>query len=183
MRGTTFQLLSYLLFALAVVACGASAFLAWDFSGRLADRAALESSASTAASQQESAVRTHAIAQDTAGARATLDQLMQTDLLSIAGEIKSAGSAAGAQTTIGSVSSLPLTTKAPANLNEVEFIVQSQGSFAQVLQAARLFETLPLPSGVEELDFEHLPSAGSSAHSVWQLTARIQVLTDAPLSS
>jgi hypothetical protein len=185
MRGKTLSYLSWGACALALVACGAAGFVAWDVSSRLSSRQTLESSAQVEAAQQTSAVRIHALAADTQTQRGELQGLVQTDVVGIASAIQAAGNLAGASTKIGAASSEDRSASAPSDLNALDFVVEADGTFAQVFKAAQLFETLPLPSSVGELDFERVPeqSGGGPARGPWELTARIRVLTEAAISS
>lgn len=181
MRGSL-TTLSLIAFVVALAAWVGLWFLFSDVSARLSARAEALSSAGVQSEQQQKSVELKAIIADTAQARTQLDAAVSTDVVGIAGDITAAGTAAGVQTTIGSatvVSSADL--PAQADVNELTFVVQATGSFQQVWRAAQLFQTLPLPSSVSELDFEQLPSDGKA--SQWQLTATINVLTSAQVSS
>ncbi|HTR18479.1 MAG TPA: hypothetical protein VMH91_00665 [Candidatus Paceibacterota bacterium] len=173
---------SFAALALSLSMWGAAWFFFSDTSARLAARAEALSSSSIQNAQQVNAIELHAIVVDTASDRATLDGFVGTDVVGIANAIQSAGQAAGTKTTIGSATAA--THQNPTSgVSQLEFVVQSTGTFAQVWRAAQLFGSLPLPSNVEELDFEQLPSSGPGQGSSWQLTARISVLTSAHVSS
>jgi hypothetical protein len=185
MRGTSLTYLSLAAFLVALCAWAGAWFFLSDISSRLAARADQLSSSTIQNAQQVNAIELHAIVQDTASDRASLDHLVGTDVVGIANAIQSAGDAAGTKTIIGSATAATH-QDATSGVSSLEFVVQSSGTFAQVWRAAQLFESLPLPSGVEELDFEQIPgsaSAASSSSGSWQLTTRIMVLTSAQISS
>lgn len=174
-------MLSFVAFAVGLAAWAGVWFLFSDVSARLADRAQSLSDTSAQSAQQSDQIALHALVADTAQTRTQLAGAVDTDVVSIANDIDAAGKASGAQTTIGSASIIT-PAGSPQGLNELEFLVQSTGSFAQVWRAAQLFETLPLPSTVNQVDFEQLPNSGKGP-SEWQLTAHIDVLTSAQVSS
>ena len=152
-----------------------------DISGRLNARSQLLSSAAVKNAQQENAVEITALAADTASQRTALDGEVGADVVGIANLIQSASKSAGVTTVIGSASTNGAPDQA-ASTTDLVFVVQSTGTFAQVWRAAQLFETLPLPSSVEELDFTQSP-ADAGKTSVWQLTAHIEALTSSQVSS
>lgn len=171
---------SFVLLIAAIAAWIGVWFMFSDTSSRLTDRSSALSTLSSQSSQQSKAIAVHALVSDTTSQRQQLDADVSTDVVGIANEINAASQSAGVQTTIGSAS--VITTSTAAGVNELEFVVQASGTFQQVWRAAQLFQTLPLASQVPELDFEQLPSSGKGA-TQWQLTAHIDVLTNAQVSS
>jgi hypothetical protein len=155
-------------------------FLFSDVSARLGARTQADFSANEQSAQQGNAIELHALVTDTATERAALDTSVDTDVVGIANQIEAAGKAAGTQTTIGSASVVG-PAGVQSGVNELEFVVQSTGSFQEVWRAAQLYQTLPLPSTVSELDLEEIPDGGKTV--LWQLTADIDVLTSAQISS
>lgn len=172
-------LVSFVALILAIAAWGGVWFLFSDISTRLTERAQAVSTNEIQSSKQENATEMHALVSQTTAQRVQLDSDVSTDVVGIASQIDAAGTSAGVQTTIGSAS--VLATSAAAGVSQLAFVVQADGSFAQVWRAAQLFQSLPLASQVTELDFEEIP--GSNATPQWQLTAHIDVLTSAQVSS
>ncbi len=153
-----------------------------DVSNRLTERATTLSNSSVQNVRQASAVELQALVNDTVTQRGALDAAVNTDVVGIAAAISNAGQEAGVQTTIGSASLLAPTASSSPGVNVVEFVVQATGTFQQVWRAAQLFQSLPLPSNVSELDFEQIPNA-VGRQPTWQLTAHINILTTAQISS
>jgi hypothetical protein len=178
MRGSPFTMVSLVLFLLALAAWGGVYYLYSDVGSRLDDRARSIANAQTQSVQQQKAFELSALATQTAAQRSALDQEVSADVVGIAAIIQSAGEAAGTQTVIGAASEGPADKQSGASILSVA--VQSTGTFAQVWRAAQLFEALPLPSDVQELDFEQIPSAKGGS---WQLTAHINALTTSQTSS
>jgi hypothetical protein len=181
MRNISFTWISLLTLVLAIVAWVCVWFLYTDIAAGSTARARALSSDVLQNIKQQTAVEVTALTSDTSAQRSALDQNVSADVVGIANKIQSAGKAAGTQTIIGSASaaSVPNPTSGASLL---DFDVQSTGSFAQVWRAAQLFETLPLPSTVQELDFEESPSSEGQGNT-WQLTAHIEVLTTSQLGS
>lgn len=179
MRGSLTSL-SFIAFAFALAAWVGVWFLFSDVSARLDARAEALSQMGVQSAGQANAVALHALVADTASSRGQLDAAVDTDIVGIAGQINAAGTAAGVKTTIGSAS--VVASSASAGVNELEFVVQGTGSFQQVWRAAELFQTLPLPSTMSDVDLEALPNSGKGP-AVWQITAHIDVLTSAQASS
>lgn len=174
------SLLSFLALAFALAAWICVWFLYADVSGRLSERASTLSTLSTQSSQRSSAIARQALVADTATQRSQLDEVVATDVVGIANDINAAGKVAGTQTSIGSASVVGSSQE--AGVNELEFVVESTGSFQQVWQAAELFQALPVPSAISRLDLEEIPNSGKGS-AQWQLTVHIDVLTSAQISS
>jgi hypothetical protein len=171
---------SFVLLIAAIAAWVGVWFMFMDISSRLTDRSTALSTLSSQSSKQSSAIAVHALVSDTTSQRQQLDADVSADVVGIANQINAASQSAGVHTTIGSAS--VITTSAAAGVNELEFVVQASGTFQQVWRAAQLFQTLPLASQVSQLDFEQMPSSGKGP-AQWQLTADIDVLTSAQVSS
>ena len=182
MHRGSLTLISLAALLVAIAAWCSVGFLYFDASSRLTASAQSLSSADAQNAQQAGAVQVEALASQTAAQRSSLQSLLAPDVVGIAGQIQSAGQAAGAQTTIGSAS-IVQASGLPSGVTEIEFVVQSEGSFAQVLRAAQLFETLPLASDVVQLDFEQAPAGTPAQGGQWQLTTELDVLTSAQISS
>ena len=134
MRGSSFTSLSLAALVLAFAAWAGVWFLYSDVSGRLNERAQTTSSTAVQNAKHASAIEVTALASDTAAQRPALDQEVGADVVGIVNQIQSAGKAAGAATTIGSASSVgpPDPSSGTSQLN---FVVQSTGTFAQVWRA------------------------------------------------
>jgi hypothetical protein len=149
---------------------------------------ALSSATEVAQSQQQLdriayVQRLSALASDTKDERATLESLVQPDVVSIVNTIEAAGQSAHISATVsdalpeGPLQQLP----GGESLQAVAFVVQAHGTFPEMMKLGALFEKLPLASSVEQFDLEHT-SAGDQTVS-WSLTARIRVMTTSVSSS
>lgn len=132
--------------------------------------------------RHDSAVRMHALAVDTEGARARLDNLLNVDVLSAVDALEGAAKMAKVDVKLGNAQSDSLGVQSgPSSLKAIGFVVSAQGSFASLMRLLTLFETLPLPSSITRFDLEH--TSGVSDASSWRLNAYIRVLTTADISS
>lgn len=172
-------MVSLAMFVIAIAAWAGVWFLFSDTSARLTARAEALSNNGIQSAKQADQIAVHALVTDTVAKRQQLGAVVNTDVVQIAGAITTAGAAAGAQTTIDSAALIASSTT--ANVSELEFVVQTVGTFAQTWRAAQLFQNLPLPSKVSEVDFQLIPGAGKQAPQ-WQLTTHIDVLTSSHIS-
>ncbi len=179
MRGSSLVSISLGTFAAALVACGAALFLSFDIAARVGSHQIQVMAAQAENAAVQNKQNLHNLAPSTADNTANLNSLLNVDVLGIASDIEDAGKASGAATVIGAASSQSVKVSGATDLHTLEFIVTASGTFSQVMRAAQLFESLPLASTIEELDFSH-QSSGTPA---WQLSARIKVLTTADISS
>lgn len=137
----------------------------------------------SASERDIAAFRLHALARDTENQRVQLENLTRSDVVSVANMIDGIGKIAGVQLKIGGANPESLPKKKGSNdtlaLNAVGFVVEADGTFASVMHAAALLESLPVLSSIQNLEFERplLSSDSKSAKpSTWHLTARIRVL-------
>ena len=134
--------------------------------------------------RQEAMLRIHAIARETKDARAELEKTAQVGVVEILETIERVGRDAGVSIEIGEVLSSPGTGSASI-VRSAAFVVESEGTFGKIMHAAALLESLPIPSSIDEIQFEQLPSSGSgrSGTSLWRLVVRMHFLTTADISS
>jgi hypothetical protein len=151
-------------------------------SAQLEARSSQTTDVQSVSEKEVAAVRLHVLARDTANQRTQLDSLTNTDIISVADIIEGIGKIAVVQLKIGAAT--PETTvqkKGAANTpasSIVGFVVEASGAFASVMHAAALLESLPVPSSVQNLEFENIMSSSDakSSKSTWHLTARVRVL-------
>lgn len=172
-----------LLVTLALVAWGLVGYFAWTISEDESNRVADAREAQVITISNAHAVRTHALALDTVEEGAKLKALLDVDVVSAAYMIEGVGKIAGV--TVKLSDAQPETTSASGDLavKVVGFVVTADGTFSALLRAARLFETLPIPSSVTRLDIEHAPKAAGNASSLWHMSVYIRVLTTSDISS
>ena len=139
------------------------------------------SDAQSAAAEDNASLRIQALARSTKNERTALDNLTNNDFLSIANIIEAVGKDSGVEINIVSV--LPATgaqkQAKKSALNDVDFLVETEGTFAALIETASLFENLPLISSVQNLELERflVSGSGKKEETRWRLSARIRVLT------
>lgn len=167
----------------ALIAWGLVGYFAWtinvDESKRLAD--AREAQMATIANAH--AVRTHALALDTAKEREQLKTLLGVDVVSAAYMIEGVGRASGVAVKLGDA--LPEGAQASEGFapKTVGFVVRADGKFSALMRAARLFETLPIPSSVTRVDIERAPRSSGDKSNLWHMNVYIRILTTSDISS
>lgn len=131
--------------------------------------------------------RTRALALDTMDARAELSRSVHADILSSAKLIESVGPLARATVKVSGAAEESGIVKPGGSgpqLHAIGFSVEVTGSFAAVLKAAQLLETLPLPTMIEQFDFARVPpDASGKSPAQWRLNERIRLFTDSDLPS
>ena len=136
--------------------------------------------------RQAAALRLHALVRDTKEERAKLESVARVDFIEMLEFIEQVGRDVGIPIEIGQAISAP-DSGAGSRVRSVGFVVEGEGSFAKVMHAAALFEALPKPSFVDELQFEMIPasSAGSkkSAVNLWHMVVRMRFISTADISS
>ncbi len=175
---------SWIALLAAILAWTAVIFFAWTISSQHEARTSSDSDSEQASVQQSVALRVHSLARETSPARAELEGLVSTDIVSIVDTIDAVGHDAGVQIQIGQALAAP--SSGPGSIvHTVSFIVEAEGSFASVAHAAALLGSLPTPSAVDQLQFERAPSTEDSAKGSphWRMSARMRFFTTADTSS
>lgn len=183
----------------ALIAWGAVgiAIIAWSMYGMFLSSIWSEHDARTlrmtdaqeAAARESTSIRLHALARDTKGLRDQLEGLAHVDVLDVANTIQNAGKLAGVKIKIGNVLSSSATqddAQNPPALNEIDFLVEAEGSFAALTRATALFETLPIPSFLKSVELERELSSNSESKEqdgMWRMMAHILVLSSSNISS
>ncbi len=169
-----------------------AAMLAWAgviYAGRyiLSEASARASTAVTAEQELDRvayAQRLKSLAADTQADRDRLHALTHANIVSIVNTIEAASREIGVNAQVNNALPVGQSEILPGGvpLETIVFVVEAQGTFAQLMRAAALFEHLSLPSSVEQLELERSVNAATGAAS-WRLMARIRVLTTSNVSS
>ena len=170
------------------------AIIAWMGVGLFAYQISLLEDARDAdahSSQQQSqqsvqASYLHGIVLNSVEQRAQLDTLTAIDPTSLAEMINTAGTSAGVSLAISNASAENVSSVGGKTIAQgFSFLTTSQGSFASVMYAAALLESLPIPSVVQEINFTHteaMPGATGNK-AAWQMNAQVQILSASNVSS
>jgi len=133
---------------------------------------------------EDASLRLRALARDTREERALLDGITGADITRIVDTIEIVGRDAKVALEIGQALSAP-SGDTPRPANTVSFFVSAEGTFPAVMRAARLLGSLPIPSFIEEMQFERVMATGPSGRATptWRLGVRVRFLTTADISS
>jgi hypothetical protein len=170
--------------AAAIVWLSAGLF-AWTIQSEETARTLRDLDTEYVSAAQDTALRLRALARDTQEERSLLDQLAKTDIAEIIDAVEKAGRDAGVVFQIGQALSAP-PAETPLPGKTVSFFVSTEGTFSAVMHAARLLTLLPIPSLIEEIQFERSAVAGGTSGrgaSTWRLGMRVRFLTTAEISS
>jgi len=136
--------------------------------------------------EQESAeytavLRQRAVARETKEARATLENIADADVVQMLETIEAVAEETRIPIQVGQGLSVS-TSGSVSPVRSVSFIVEAQGTFAQVVHTAALLESLPAPASFGELQLERLSSAsGGSGQNTWRMVARVRIFTTADI--
>jgi hypothetical protein len=166
----------------AIIAWALVGFFAWMVAEQSSTRASDQSSANAQAVQQAESAEIESLAGDTKDERMQLQSLANVDVVTIVDAIDQVGTDANVQISIGQAvpdqsSDSDTSSGGTPPLHAVSFVVQGEGTFANLFKAITLFQSLPVPSTLEEVDLER--SAGGPSVPPWQLMAHIQAYTSA----
>lgn len=126
------------------------------------------------------ALELHALARDTRDARVKLEELSDPDILEIYEMLENLSQYTGIPVHIASPTIAPTPTP-PVRI--ATFIIEAQGTFAQVSHLLALLETFPIPSMVDEMQLGLLVREKSKAPNKWRLLAQINIFTTADIPS
>jgi hypothetical protein len=161
------------------------AFVAWAMVGYGANaivfaadaRAKNAKIALTKANQTALNQRVAALAQSTQEKREELSNIINTDLVQIINTIESVGASVGVQTKVSDAApSASVFVSKTESLRGITFSVQTEGTFAQMMRTAHLYENLPLLSAIDNLEIERVQRSGGS-QAPWAMVIRIKVFT------
>lgn len=166
----------------AVFAWAGAGFFGWTIMQDERIRTESVQSAQEFSTRKDSAVRVHALAVDTASARARLDDLLNVGVVSAVDVLEGVAKVAKVDVKLSNTQSDSVGVQSgPSSVKAIGFVVSAQGNFASMMRLLALFETLPLPSSITRFDLER--TSGTSGASPWRLNAYIRVLTTADISS
>lgn len=123
------------------------------------------------------ASRLRGLMNDTKDSRAALSGFVSADVIGLVDTVEAVGKTIGVELQISNVQ--PEAQKkgtlagAPVPVN---FVVQANGSFAQMTRLVELLNVFPIPGTIQQLELTH-------PGSMWHLTARVRVLTASEISS
>lgn len=172
---------SWLLLAIAITSWGLVVY-----AGMYVPEMALVRAESITSSEQQMSRAAHnermkALATETATERKKLEDLAASDITSIVTILERVGPAAqvSMQISDAAVEGAGIHIVDGVRLHTVAFIVSAEGSFANVVKAAKLFEQLPLPASLVQVE---IAKGGDITKNTWRMTGRIRVYTTAAVT-
>lgn len=184
MKARTMTYVSWLSVLGALCAWTLVAYFGWTITEEQSAHSTQIANAQESTLRQAASARTHALVADTAEQHQALESFLQADVISVAGLIRAAGSGAGVDVEVSNAlpeAASPAQSSGAAPVSAIGYVVQAQGSFAALMRALELFETLPVPASVQRFDIER--ASGPSAGAQWHMSLYLRVLTTAPVSS
>jgi len=173
-----------------IIGCGAWVGV-WRMHGyineSLAQYQAELSTRESANAREAAQARIRSLAEETKSKRALLAEQVTIDPIAATKIIESVGPAARVTLRVSDASAetVPLPPGSAAHpLKVVGFLVEATGSFSAIMKAARMLETLPLPTAVRQLDIAQVPAdQNTKGPPQWRLHMRLRLLTDSNLTS
>ncbi len=163
----TLRLTAWLSFLLSLALWAAFGYLVWSLYGERAEYVEAAANAQQAELRGQSASRLRASVQDSEVERASLEGLLDLTILRAVEILETTGRQAGAkEVAIGEATPMPLGGNVA--LTSVAIVVNMQGSFASLARAISLYETLTVPSTLEQFEMEKVDDS-------WRATARVRV--------
>ncbi len=172
-----------LIATLACIAWVLVGYFAWIINTDESQRAADARDTQMATVANAHAVRTHALALDTAKESSQLKTLLNVDVVSAAYLIEEVGRISGVTVRLGDAQPEGVPTSNDLAPKAVSFAVTADGKFAALVRAVRLFETLPIPSNVTRVDIERTPKSSGDTSNLWHMNVYIRILTTSDISS
>lgn len=162
----TLRLTAWLSFLLSLVLWVVFGYLVWSLHGERAAYVEAAANAQEAELRGQSASRLRASVQDSEVERASLERLLDLTILRAVEMLETTARQAGARdVSIGEAT--PQGGSATA-LTSVSVVVNMQGSFSAIMRATSLYETLTVPSTLEQFEMAKMDDA-------WRATARVRV--------
>ena len=130
------------------------------------------------------AIRMHALVFETAAERTRLAAFARTDIVDAAKKIEGAGLPTGVRfrvrdASVETIAGLPRSSP----LQPIGFVIDGDGTFAQLMHAVALLQSLPFPLQIEQLDISSVPADAVKELPVWHANLRVRLLTAAPIPS
>jgi hypothetical protein len=145
------------------------------------------SAARNSSAREAAQARVRALTTETAVKRTALKEFVQADPIAAAKAIEAVGVTARIALKVSGASPeiIPISAAAAAHpLKAVGFVIEATGTFAGIMKALHLLETLPLPITLVQFDIAQVPTdASQKGIPQWRLNARMRLFTDSNLSS
>lgn len=175
MHPTLSLLLAWLLALAGVLAWGGVGFLAYRIDSSVTALHEMRQTLAAEEARNTSAFKVRSALRETAAEREALQAAASDDILSVVERIESLGEIARADLVIGNAA--PIESESESSVQAVSVTVRLEGSFARVVHALALLDTLPYAVVLDTLELEH----SEQEASVWRASVRLRIFTTTPL--
>lgn len=181
-RRTAFIYISWALLLIALSALSGAAYLSYDVLAEARVRAQIATDAEQMVTRRAYNERLRSLAAETEESRARLDAIAGHDVVSIVDMIEGVGEATGVVMRVSSALSGGDGTDLPGGttLRPVVFVLEAEGSYAEVNHAILLLEAMPLPSSIDQIALQRGSEEGTTR---WFASIRFRVHTTTNISS
>src|SRR3989344_1658563 len=173
------QQFSWIALAAAVALWVCVGYFVWTTFSASSERLSKLAATDQEVTKYTDVLRLRTLARETQDARARLEGAVSADVVEIIDSVDALAQDVGIPIKVGQALS---SSDISSPVHAATSVEEGAGSFAQVLHAVALLESLPIPSFLEELYLELLPAAPGKK-SLWHLVARIRFLTTSDISS
>jgi len=160
------RLTAWLSFLLALALWAIFGYLVWSLYGERAEYVEAAANAQEAELRGQSASRLRASVQDSEVERASLEGLIDLTILRAVEILETTARQAGAKDV--SIGEATPQGGSATTLSSVSIVVNMQGSFSAIMRATSLYETLTVPSILEQFEMQKVDDS-------WRATARVRV--------
>lgn len=164
---TAFRISSWFALLVSILLWGIFGYLVWQLYVERDQYISAASAAEEADLRGQSASRLHATVRDTEVERAAINSLLDMGVLRIVEILETTARQAGATEVSVGAATPQSVTGAPAGLTSVSVVINMQGSFSALVRAMGLYETLTIPSMLEQFSIENIDGK-------WRATARVR---------
>ncbi len=171
------SLFGWALAILAVLSWCAFGYAAFRLHASAQALEAQKMSAIESGARSASALRIEEVLDETTTERAVLAGVLSPELLAIADMIEAVGPLSGAELSIGNATRQSDVGSPDAPIHVVTVVARAEGTFAEIIHALALLETLPAPVSLDEFELEHASQKGAS----WDATIRLRIFTSSQL--
>lgn len=185
------HILAWTLLFVALFAWIGVGYLAWEVNNMSVEREANIIAQKNASDAVSAATWIYTIAADTQTERTQLDGFIAVDPVAVVKSLTTAAKSIGVVVAITSAGPEEETVGASNSApHAFGFITDSQGTFPSLMHAVDLFEALPAPSSIQQLELVRVVPLNSVAststkttNEQWHMSTHMRVLTSSLLSS
>lgn len=179
---TTYIYLAWILCVLTLSALIGVAYFARGILTEAEARAQAAQDAARVFAERTYNERLRSVTTDTKESRDRLEALAGRDVISIVDSVEAVGAVAGIPLTVSDALSDGEGEHLPGgdSLRPIIFVLETAGSYADIIHALSLLEHLPFPSAIEQVSVNR---GGQGGLDQWHASMRLRVYTTTAISS